>query len=174
MLSIKKYVDEQWDEINEKFILGKNIDIDFEYSLDAISKWESKYCKPFLTCGEKTAEELLYLIECMIVDEKLTKYVVYLNNDDMDTIGNYISRSQSAATFEDDEAGITQHITSETMWWWIIECGLPQEASKWHLSRLISLVTTISRRRNPPKKVSETDTAIKWAMMNERRLREGR
>ena len=67
MLKIDIIGGEMFDEVTEKFITIKPTTITLEHSLIAISKWESKYHKPFLEEEEKTPEELRYYIECMTI-----------------------------------------------------------------------------------------------------------
>ena len=58
---------EDWDEENEEFIyhtVGKSYVLQLEHSLVSISKWESKWCKPFLS-SENTDEEFMDYIRCM-------------------------------------------------------------------------------------------------------------
>ena len=54
MLKIDIIGGEMFDEATEKFITIKPTTITLEHSLIAISKWESKYHKPFLEEEEKT------------------------------------------------------------------------------------------------------------------------
>ena len=40
---------ELWDEEKEEFVYVKKHKLQLEHSLVSISKWESKWCKPYLT-----------------------------------------------------------------------------------------------------------------------------
>lgn len=60
---------DKWDEMNEEFIPGtkhKGQKIVLEHSLISISKWEEKWCKPFLN-SEKTDDEFIDYIRCMTI-----------------------------------------------------------------------------------------------------------
>ena len=50
---------EMWDEVNEKFVDSKEQVLQLEHSLVSLSKWESKWCKPFLSKENKTFEETI-------------------------------------------------------------------------------------------------------------------
>ena len=56
---------EQWDETKNEFIIGKEQPLTLEHSLVSLSKWESKWCKPFFSNKEKTHEETIDYIRCM-------------------------------------------------------------------------------------------------------------
>ena len=53
MLSITIAAVEQFDEIKQEFVNSKEQKIHLEHSLVSISKWESKWQKPFLSKTEK-------------------------------------------------------------------------------------------------------------------------
>ena len=48
---------ELYDERINEFFTTKEQTIQIEHSLVSLSKWESKWCKPFLTKEEKTHDE---------------------------------------------------------------------------------------------------------------------
>ena len=57
MLEIEVPDRDLWDENKEEFISIKGCTLHLEHSLVSLSKWESKWCKAFLTNREKTKEE---------------------------------------------------------------------------------------------------------------------
>ena len=59
MLQITIPASEQWDEKKEEFVTTKEQTLKLEHSLISLSKWESKWCKPFLSNKEKSHEEIL-------------------------------------------------------------------------------------------------------------------
>ena len=65
---------EYYDEVIEEFVPfdSRSIHVSLEHSLVAISKWEAKYHKPFLSNDEKTSEETLDYICMMDPSESLT------------------------------------------------------------------------------------------------------
>ena len=59
MLQITIPANELWDEKNEVFINVKETTLQLEHSLVSLSKWESKWNKPFLANNNKTTDEIL-------------------------------------------------------------------------------------------------------------------
>ena len=57
MLKITVPATELYDENKDEFISSKAQTITLEHSLVSLSKWESEWCKPFLTKDEKTEQE---------------------------------------------------------------------------------------------------------------------
>ena len=63
---------ELWDESKEEFVTVPPMNeqtLQLEHSLISLSKWESKWCKPFYSNKEKTAEETLDYIRCMTINK---------------------------------------------------------------------------------------------------------
>ena len=57
MLRITIPSTEFWDEAKQEFVYTKAQTLQLEHSLVSLSKWESRWNKPFLTKQEKTLEE---------------------------------------------------------------------------------------------------------------------
>ena len=53
MLQITIPAVELWDERKQEFVTTKEQTLQLEHSLVSLSKWESKWCKAFLTKQEK-------------------------------------------------------------------------------------------------------------------------
>ena len=72
MLQIKIPATEAWDENKEEFVQTSHEQVlQLEHSLVSISKWEAKWCKPFLTKEDKTYEETLDYIKCMTITQNV-------------------------------------------------------------------------------------------------------
>ena len=63
---------EFWDERKEEFRYTKEQTLQLEHSLVSLSKWESKFCKPFLSKQEKTLEETIYYVKCMTLTQNVS------------------------------------------------------------------------------------------------------
>ena len=67
MLEIQVPDGEYYDEIKNEFVTVPGGKLVLEHSLIALSKWESKWHKPFLSDISKTEEEMLDYVRCMAV-----------------------------------------------------------------------------------------------------------
>lgn len=152
---------EAYDEENEKFVEIKEQKLVLEHSLVSISKWESKWKKPFITDKEKTLEELQDYIRCMTltqnVDEKVYKFIP---PNIMNEVIEYMNDPMSATWFSD----VNKHngrngevITSELIYYWMTAANIPIECQKWHLNRLMTLIRIAGEKNQAPKKMSKND-----------------
>ena len=62
---------EGWDELKQEFVDPKTVTLQLEHSLVSLSRWESKWCKPFLSTTEKTTEETIDYIKCMTITQNV-------------------------------------------------------------------------------------------------------
>lgn len=66
---------EDYDETNNEFIRLKEVELRLEHSLVSLSKWESKWCKPFLTSDNKSIGETLDYIRFMTITQNIDPIV---------------------------------------------------------------------------------------------------
>ena len=71
---------EQYDEINNRFIITKVQSLRLEHSLVSLSKWEAKWRKPYLSKKPKTTEEQIDYIRCMTLTPKCRPECLYRNS----------------------------------------------------------------------------------------------
>ena len=149
---------EGWDEVKEEFVEAKVQVLRLEHSLVSLSKWEEKWCKPFLSNTEKTSEETLDYIKCMTVTNNVPEEVYeHLTESNVNEILEYINAPMTATTFakEDDKNTINgEKITAEIVYYWMISLNIPFECRKWHLNKLITIVRVCSKKNEPPKKMT--------------------
>ena len=173
MLVISLESKEYFDEETLEFVETEGSVIKLEHSLHAISKWESKFNKPFLNSNEKSPAEMMYYIYCMSVDQT-SDPTVYTQLDDnhIKRIQDYIDSKQSATVITSNMNGNggRQIITSELIYYWMIVHNIPSEYQYWHLSRLLMLIR-ICNAKNNPKKESIRSTYDRHVEQN-RRFRE--
>ena len=160
---------EGWDEEKEEFVKGKVYTLQLEHSLVSLSKWESKYCKPFLSKEEKTSEEILDYIKFMTIAHNVPDDVYRrLSSDNLREISDYINAPMTATTFFEDKNSKSSReiITSELIYYWMIALTIPFECQKWHLNRLLTLVRVCNIKNSPPKKMSKRDVMSRNAALN--------
>lgn len=169
MLYITVPATDLWDEKNEVFLYPKGITLQMEHSLISLSKWESKWKKPFLGKSEKTEEETLDYIRCMTITPNVNP-IVYncLTPDNIKEINDYIGDSMTATTFYEEPHGPQKRetITAELIYFWMISYNIPPEYQKWHLNRLLTLIRVCSIKNAPPKKHSRSELLRRQAAIN--------
>lgn len=164
---------EQWDEDKEEFIEPRKISIQLEHSLVSISKWESRWHKPFLSKKELTDEETLDYIKCMTVTPNVDPVVYeYLTKENVDKIVGYIYDPMTATTVRNTGKSDNQIVTSEVIYHWMIELQIPFECQKWHLNRLITLIKVRSAKTTPAKKMSRREIMERNTRLNEARKKQ--
>ena len=175
MLTITIPSTEQFDEIKGEFVYVKEQTLQLEHSLISISKWESKWCKPFLGKQEKTTEEVIDYIKCMTLNSNVSDDAYRcLTQNNINAINNYIAAPMTATTFFDDKHSKNNRetITSELIYYWMIALNIPFECQKWHLNRLLTLVRVCNIKNSPPKKMGKRATANQYAQLNAARRKQ--
>ena len=166
---------EEWDEKTEEFIAPKTQTLLLEHSLVSLSKWESKWCKPFLSSSDKTNEETLDYIKCMTITQNVDPDVYnHLTHENISQIDQYIYAPMTATTFREDKTKRVnnQIITSELVYSWMVALNIPFECQKWHLNRLLTLIRVCEVNMQPPKKMSKRDVMSRNAALNAARRKQ--
>lgn len=172
MLKIVVPAVEQWDEVNQKFVNTKEQVLQLEHSLVSLKKWESKWCKPFLSKQEKTFEETIDYIRCMTISQNVDPNVYYcLTNKNIEEINRYIEAPMTATWFPNDKTGksSSEQITAELIYYWMISFNIPVEFQKWHLNSLLTLIKVCNVKNQPSKKMSRRETMSRYAALNRAR-----
>lgn len=156
------------EETNE-FITIKGQTLQLEHSLISLSKWESTWCKPYMSKNEKTREEIIDYVRCMTLTPNVKPEVYYcLTDDNIKQISDYIEAPMTATTFSDNKngPGSREVITAEIIYYWMIANNIPWECQKWHLNRLITLIRVCSIKNTPAKKMSRSELMNRNAALN--------
>ena len=172
MLKITIPAIEQYDEVNNEFVTSKETALQLEHSLVSLSKWESKWCKAFLTKDEKTTEETIDYIRCMTITQNITDEVYKnLTNKNIIEVRDYIAAEMTATTFSNIDNKITNRdiVTSEIIYYWMITLNIPFECQKWHLNRLLTLINVCNIKSSPPKKMGRQELINRNRALNEAR-----
>lgn len=175
MLRIIIEGDELFNEETQEFSRVGDVVVDLEHSLVSLSKWESKYQKPFLSSDTRTSEEVYGYVKAMIVDPETDPDVVYrFSQKTIDQIQEYIDSSQSATTFGSmpERRGRGEVVTSELIYYWMVSYNIPFEVENWHLNRLFSLIRICNLKNSKPKKMSRNEIAQRNRDLNAKRRAE--
>ena len=159
---------ELWDEEKQEFISVKGTTLKLEHSLVSLSKWESKWCKPFLSRDDKTKEETLDYIKCMTLTQNVDPDVYrYISTENVNKVIEYINAPMTATTIrEDKKGGNKEVVTSELIYYWMVALTIPFECQKWHLNRLLTLIRVCNVKNQPPKKMSKREIMSRNASLN--------
>ena len=180
MLQIDVVMSEDFDETSQEFLTETRA-LTLEHSLVSLSKWESKYEKPFLSETEKTVDEIMDYITMMDLSPE-TPPEVYANitNEQYLDINKHINAKRTATWFNELETKkkSTQVVTSELIYYWLTSYEIPWEAQHWHLSRLFTLIKVFGAERsqhdttNKKSRTSAESIAAKRRKLNEERRKQ--
>lgn len=169
MLTITIPESEQYDPVRNEFFTIKKQNLVLEHSLLSISKWESKWHKPYLSKDNKTEEELLDYIRCMTISQGVDPKVYYiLTPKDLKEIFDYIGDPMTATTIAKHKSSVSREIiTSEIIYYWMVTLNIPFDpCQKWHLNRLLTFIEVVSIKNQPAKKMSKRELAQRNSSLN--------
>lgn len=176
MLEITIPAKELFDSKTNSFIpAGKPTTLQLEHSLLSISKWESKWRKPFLGDGSElrhmTPEEFISYVKDMTITKNVNPNVYFnLTAENQRDIYNYISAPMTATTFSDTPStGSKQVVTAEIIYWEMTQLNIPFECQKWHLNRLMTLIRVCSIKQQKPEKMPYKDMVAQRKALNAQR-----
>jgi hypothetical protein len=163
---------EYWDEQNQMFVEEKGCKgqtLRLEHSLVSLQKWESKWCKSFLSKKEKTYEETVDYIKCMTLTQNVNPDVYKgIDQDHIDKINEYIKAPMTASYLPEspNKPGSREAVTAELIYFWMITLNIPFECRKWHLNQLLSLIRVCERKNQPPKQMGKGELARRNHSLN--------
>ncbi len=168
MLKITVPGAEMWNETTQEFVSVKTHELALEHSLVSLSKWESKWCKPFITQAKKTEEEILDYIRCMTITQNVDPNVyLCLTEDNIKAIMEYIQAPMTATTFVKRPTGGNGELTtSEVIYGYMVALNIPFECQKWHLNRLLTLIRVCGEQQAPKSKMPMKNVASQNAALN--------
>lgn len=170
---------ELWDPVKEEFVSTKEEKaqtLRLEHSLLSISKWESKWHKPFLSDKPKTSEETIDYIRCMALNKDISDSMLQrIPKSEMKKIEKYIQDPMTATWFsnkEEKKPVRKQTVTAEILYYDMIALGIPFECEKWHINRLITLIRVCQEKQDPQRKMTTSErTALNKSRRAARRSR---
>ena len=170
MLTIKISGREIYNPATQTFAQSKDTVLSLEHSLVSISKWESKWHKPFISKTDKTYEETIDYVKCMTITQNVDPNIyACLTKENLKEINEYIANPMTATWFNESKNGgrrSSEQITSELVYYWMVALQIPWEAQKWHLNRLLTLVRICNIKNQPSKKHSMKETMSRNAALN--------
>lgn len=157
-LSITIEKRELYDEKENRFIEIPTRTIVLEHSLLSISKWESKWHKPFFTNNKKSKEEMIDYVRCMTISGVCDPEHYYgLSSKNWKEIHDYIQNPMTATTVKNQmNRSSNEVLTNELIYYWMTELNIPFSCDKWHINRLLTLIEVASVKKKPPKKMSQS------------------
>lgn len=173
MLTVKIPPIELYDEVSGLFINSKKEQVlQLEHSLVSLSKWESKWKKPFLGKEDKTTEETRDYIKCMTLTQNVNPEVyTRIPISIVNRISDYIEDPMTATTFSFPSQNKTNRevVTAEILYYYMIALNIPFECQKWHLNRLLTLINVCSIKNQPATKMSRKEIVNRNKALNEQR-----
>lgn len=172
MLKLLVIGTEFFDEETQTFGSVGDFELELEHSLLSVSKWESRFQKPFLSPNSKTTEEILYYVEAMITTTIYPNDIIgRFDQKVFDKINAYIESKESATTFGSmpERRGRGEVITAELIYYWMVAFNIPFECESWHLNRLFALIRICNIKNSKPKKMPRHEMMTRNRELNEQR-----
>lgn len=161
---------ELYDERDGIFYTIKPIVLRLEHSLVSVSKWETKWKKPFLSKSiQKTLEESRDYVRCMTLNQNVDDKVYYaLTAEHFKQINDYIEDNRTATWFNERNHGSASRevITSELIYYQMVAYRIPFECQKWHLSRLLTLIRICNIKNSPGKNIPKNEIMARNQSLN--------
>lgn len=178
MLQITIPAGELFNESTSEFIAVKEHNLQLEHSLVSLSKWEQKWHKPFLdylTNGKLTFDQTIDYIKFMTLTKNVDpNCYLFLTEENIEAIKEYISNPMTATTFSNEPAGgrSGEKITNEILYYDMVALNIPFECEKWHLNRLMTLIKVCNIKSQPPKRMGKGDIMRSNAALNAARRKQ--
>ena len=171
MLQLKIPKAEFFDEKKQKFIRIEAQTLQLEHSLVSISKWESKWKKPFLSRKEMTIEETVDYIRCMTITQNVNPLAYdLLTQEHIRQVMAYIDDPMTATTIKERQGKgrVSGKVTtSEEIYYYMTAYQIPFDpCQKWHFNRLMMLIRICDEKNSPKKKMSQSQIAAQNRSLN--------
>ena len=166
---------EYWDQNRNEFVTRPAIrggTIQLEHSLMAVSKWEAKWHKSFISTRDKTPAEFIDYIRCMTLSKDARPELFdILTAENLKAIDAYIHDPMTATTIKrkPGKGPSRKIVTAEQIYSWMIDCEIPFACEKWHLNRLMTFIEVrqayadTGNKKMSPKSVMKNNAALNAA-----------
>ena len=170
---------EFWDPIQEQFIYNDRKKLKLKHSLMSVARWECIWHKSFFSENSGSREELKSYIKCMTLNGPFDD-VVYdaITSKQMKEIESYMDDAMTASTFYTVGQESTtrrygrmqpKKVTSETIYYSMINLGIPFECEKWHLNQLIAFIRFCEVSGGTNKKMSREEVLKMYSGLDAKR-----
>lgn len=166
---------EMFDEEKEEIVTHGDVQLELEHSLVSLSKWESIYEKPFLGANNKTPEEIIEYIKCMMLTPNPPEDIFdRLSKENVEEINAYLEAKMTATWFSEQPGAprTSEVITAELIYYWMTVFNIPFECERWHINRLFTLIRICNIKQSKPKKMSRSEIAQRNRAINEQRKKQ--
>lgn len=169
MLFISMMIDEEQSNGDKR-----SVRVGLEHSLVSVSKWEAKWHVPFFADDDKTEEQVLDYIRCMIVRDDQEPYIAYLTEDHVNAVNSYLDDPATATklySLAKGPSSLQRKITSEVLYYQMIVRNIPMECQYWNINRLLTLIHVwdVYNSQGKSNTMSRKQTAAFYAKENTRR-----
>lgn len=162
---------ELYDEQKKEFVEIGPCTILMEHSLVSISKWESKWHKPFIGSENLSNEEIRDYLRCMTITQNVNPLIYdYISEENLQKVNDYIEDPMTGTTFYDflPQKSGNKKKSSEDIYSQMILLGIPFECQKWHINRLLTLIKVCSLDQSD-KKMTKEETMKAYHQLNAER-----
>lgn len=176
MLHLSIPASEIFNNRTETFRTIGGADVDLEYSLFTISRWEAKYHKPYISSAQDMSRiETIGLYKAMCMTDGVGDDVwLGITGKQEKIIFEYMSNPMSATVInkkalENQKKSYSRRgrqVTSELIYVQMASLGIPFTCEHWHFNRLMTLIELAALENAPPKKMSKADAAKAWKEQN--------
>jgi len=161
---------ELWDKKKREFFTVGPYKLILEHSLISLSKWESKHHEMWLEKRNKTGLELLDYIRCMTINSVPEEAYYALTENNLNDILAYMEDPMTASkVYDPPSKGHGDPVSSELIYYWMIQYGIPFECEKWHINRLLMLIKICSRKSSTMSKADKRAMDQRRAAINAQR-----
>ncbi len=173
MLTLTVPMKEYFNDATSEFVTVPGRTLRLEHSLVSVSKWESKWEKPFLSREPMSRAESLDYIRCMTLDEDVDPRVYWaLDADMVKQIERYIEAPMTATKIEETHPGSGGSVlTAEVIYYYMVALHIPFSCESWHLNRLLTLIRVCNEKNRPAKPMTQREIMQQNRKLNEKRRR---
>lgn len=163
---------ETFNDATGEFTTIGDTTVKLEHSLLALSKWEAKHKKPFLTNTTKELNEILDYVLAMILEPEPSMALLdRFSEANFALVNEYLESKESATTFSQTKrpTGRREIITSELIYYWMVRFNIPFECEHWNLNRLFNLIQICSIKNSKQPAMSPSELAARNREINAQR-----